>query len=221
MECDVDSPVVAWCFCPMHKNTTFLILLGTLLVAGGVVLREREEMREWQVRQQLLNRQHVQPADNTASTPEINPATGCKIFKHPDVPITFEYPGEMKVISSHKDPPEKLLSFDIQDSMYELGFVFMPAGKGIQGDIVDEANFTLGASSFSMRLGEVVDNNKTSLIAFFPFEEEEKIGNILNVDVGEGILRFRLNCKDVCNNIESRTLLKQIVSSIRLASDPR
>src|SRR3989338_7864117 len=91
----------------MYKNATFLILFGTLLVAGGVVLYERQKPDSVAVPPVSTNDQQGQNNQlnggmDIASVkevidPKISPTTGWKIFEHPDVPITFEYPGEMKV----------------------------------------------------------------------------------------------------------------------------
>ena len=88
----------------MYKNATFLILFGTLLVAGGVVLYERQKPDSVAVPPVSTNDQQGQNNQlnggmDIASVkevidPKISPTTGWKIFEHPDVPITFEYPGE-------------------------------------------------------------------------------------------------------------------------------
>jgi hypothetical protein len=207
----------------MHKNTTFLILLGTLLVAGGVVLREREEMREWQARQQVLNRQHVQPADNTASTPEINPATGWKIFKHPDVPITFEYPGEFR-LNNKAVNKSRSLSLLFKSNDYFIQVSVPPPEKGTEGaEKVADVNMNLGEASFKV---DILDFSSTKekphVIASSHYEQEDAFLKLLGYPTPNvGGFHANIQCATTCSYDETVDILKQIISSIRLASDPR
>ena len=203
----------------MHKNATFLILLGTLLVAGGVVLGEWEKAREWQGRQQLLNRQHVSPAGNMPSTPEINPATGWKIFRDKNVPITFEYPQELSYTEKNKNPEQNFLGIGFDSKIYSLSMVFSPEGKGLPNSVVSfgNANLRLGGEEFSVDLMEDKDDDST----FIAVPPKEKINNIFGVHYPSIAFHMILQCKDSCDRSEALSILKQIVSSIHLASDTR
>ncbi len=68
----------------MHKNTTFLILLGTLLVAGGVVLYERQKLDNLvipRVSQNDQQGQDNQPKDDFPTELKTDPKTGEKVFE--------------------------------------------------------------------------------------------------------------------------------------------
>ncbi len=207
----------------MHKNATFLILLGTFLVAGGFVLRERAEMREWQVRQQLANKQHVLPADNTPSTPKINPATGWKIFKHPDVPITFEYPAGFELISKAIKKSNSL-SLLFKNQTHFIKISIPPPEKGIEGaEKVTDVNMNLGGASFKIDILDLASSKeKPYVIAFSRYEQEDALLKLLGYPTPNvGGFHAHIQCTTTCSYEETEGILKQIISSIRLASDSR
>ncbi|OGZ44730.1 MAG: hypothetical protein A2756_04715 [Candidatus Ryanbacteria bacterium RIFCSPHIGHO2_01_FULL_48_27] len=68
----------------MHKNATFLILFGTLLVAGGVVLYERQKLDNLvipRVSQNDQQGQDNQPKDDFPTELKTDPKTGEKVFE--------------------------------------------------------------------------------------------------------------------------------------------
>jgi hypothetical protein len=68
----------------MHKNATFLILFGTLLVAGGVVLYERQKLDNLVIPRVSQNDQQGQdnrPKDDFPTELKTDPKTGEKVFE--------------------------------------------------------------------------------------------------------------------------------------------
>ena len=205
----------------MHKNATFLILFGTLLVAGGFVLREREMMRERVVLPRVTPDQ--QGEDNqpnggmdTASlkeviNPKINPVTGWKIFKHPDVPITFEYPGEMKAVSvsfikkEYRTPGPSIV---LNSSEHQLAIEFaLPTEDGGY------------AWDFARKIEEVVlnfqgESYKLDLNQDYTPPEFFLVGTSLPTPfVGH------ISCRHYqCSGDKTLSLFKQFVSSIKIIS---
>src|SRR3989344_2461752 len=85
----------------MNLKVLFLTIVAILAVAGA------GSFWVWQNKEAVVPQPIVQePQDGTPDVntdvevmePKINPETGWKIFEHPQVPITFEYPGEMRVV---------------------------------------------------------------------------------------------------------------------------
>ncbi len=208
----------------MHKSTTFLILFGTLLVAGGFVLYEREEMREWQVRQQFIDQQHILPTDNTPSVPEINPATGWKIFRDKEGAIIFEYPKSFELVSKLTEQG-RYFSVRLKNDSYYFRISIPPPEKGFEGaEKVTDVNMNLGGASFKIDILDLASSKeKPYVIAFSRYEEEDALLKLLGYPTPNvGGIHADMQCvSEACSSEEALVIFKQIVSSIRLASDPR
>ena len=93
----------------MQKNVKLLILIGLILIVGGGTLYERQKLDSVAVPPVSTNDQQGEDDQKNGKIdmtsikevidPKISPTTGWKIFEHPDVPITFEYPADMKATS--------------------------------------------------------------------------------------------------------------------------
>ncbi|OGZ44654.1 MAG: hypothetical protein A2756_05585 [Candidatus Ryanbacteria bacterium RIFCSPHIGHO2_01_FULL_48_27] len=82
----------------MHKNTTFLILFGTLLVAGGVVLYERQKLDSVTVPPVSTNNQQGEDDKPIATVLDGADENGWKTLRSELFGFEMKFPGEWEVI---------------------------------------------------------------------------------------------------------------------------
>ncbi|OGZ44731.1 MAG: hypothetical protein A2756_04720 [Candidatus Ryanbacteria bacterium RIFCSPHIGHO2_01_FULL_48_27] len=155
----------------MHKNATFLILLGTLLVAGGVVLYERHNTIIWQtVSEQVSGTQENNGTQKSPIPKEsttgpfplaeriVDPKTGWILFQQSEyVPISFLYPPEFKQTGARRFEWGGS-TVDFQNSQYLFRVTIAGDGKGAPSDtIYDTTKFSLGNEVFLVDLLEETD----------------------------------------------------------------
>jgi hypothetical protein len=156
------------------------------------------------------------------STPEINPATGWKIFRDKNVPITFEYPVEFGNPSLRKaPPPEVMVGIEFQSETYALGVTLFADGKGTDLSKEDD----LGSVTFKLQerqfMAEIWKGNEEGSIFKVYTYGDQGINELMGSHRGTIPIQILFRCKDSCDRSEALSILKQIVSSIRLASDTR
>ena len=145
--------------------------------------------------------------------PKINPVTGWKIFEHPDVPITFEYPADMKAVrvslvkEEHRTPgpfiilkgPDYGMSIDfsILDPEIGTGFAWNFA------QVIEEREIVVDGKKFQTSIrGDSSDATIYYAAASLPKP-----------------FITTINCHDYgCPRDTELSLFKQFVSSIKIIS---
>ncbi|OGZ44733.1 MAG: hypothetical protein A2756_04730 [Candidatus Ryanbacteria bacterium RIFCSPHIGHO2_01_FULL_48_27] len=225
----------------MHKNATFLILFGTLLVTGGVVVLygNQQDGTTWQKTLERVsgtwkkddNRQKLLEPTEPSAGPfpfaerVVDPITGWILFSQPKyVPISFLYPPEFEQTGAHRfEWGGTILTFF--NAPYYLRLTIGGEGKGLPLEKeYGTSTFNLEGHVFQFTLlegGGITSHNWRSL----PTSQRDELAKILNLTPGLNILMVEIWCSpsniESCTKSEGRRLLHDISSSIHLAFNPR
>jgi hypothetical protein len=162
----------------MKRKVLFVTIVIILAVAGTYWVWEKNEMATPIPAPQAVGLPTVPngPDVNTDTEveviePRINPDTGWKIFEHPDVPITFEYPGEMKVtsitfINKEGWRPGPSITIKDQDRQIDVEFAIPIEGGGYAWNFaktIEERKIAIDGKKFKTSIaGDSSDSDATT-----------------------------------------------------------
>ena len=214
----------------MERKALFVTIIIVLVVAtvGTYLVWEKKDI---EVPRPVVTNEPQPTIEPTAgpfpfAERVIDPATEWVLFSQPEyVPISFLYPPKFEQTGAHRFEWGGVL-LDFQSDQYLLQITIAGDGKGLPPSIEYSTTvFSLNNEIFSIDLFEEEDAPPNLFAGWAQNVPGGKntIEAALGLPTGSSGLWLRMSCKPIsfCPREESRGTFKQVVSSIRLASDSR
>ena len=200
----------------MKLKVLFLIIIIVLAVAAvGTywVWEKKGEEVPMPIVQEPRNGTPNTNTDEEVIEPRINPETGWKIFEHPDVPITFEYPGEFSYKGMNLNEGQGFTAIGFENDQLNLTLVFSAEGKGlenIQIKTFGHASFYIHERGFTVPLLEYDD-----VTPVFVMLSNQAVPPLEDYDTSITPFRVQLRCRtQSCSRASAQDILQRITLSI-------